>query len=291
MDALKGTGVALVTPFDGDLNIDFEGLEKLLQTTAEKGAHYYVVQGTTGESATTRPEEKTQILEFVKSNNPNNLPIVYGIGGNNTASLIDQIDSTDFSGVNAILSVSPYYNKPSQRGIIAHYSELADHCPVPIILYNVPGRTSSNLTAATTIELSRHPNIIGVKEASGDLVQASEIVKGTRDDFMLISGDDLLTLPLYSVGGVGVISVLANAFADIFRDLYASFQSGDLANARTALFKLLRINPLMYSESNPVGIKHVLQELGICKNYVRKPLVPASEQLQNDIRITLKELT
>ncbi len=188
-----GTGVALVTPFHQDLTIDFKALKQLLNFTANDGVDYYVVQGTTGESATTTPAEKAAILAFVKDNNPKRLPIVYGMGGNCTDAVLKTMDQTNFQDIAAVLSVSPYYNKPSQEGIYQHYTTLANHCPVPLLLYNVPGRTGTNISAATTLRLAQHANIIGIKEASGDLFQCMHIVKNKPTDFLLISGDDLLT--------------------------------------------------------------------------------------------------
>ncbi len=283
---LHGTGVALVTPFNEDESIDFNGLKKLLEFTAEKGVDYYVVQGTTGESTTTTQQEKLEILEFVKGNNSKRLPIVYGIGGNNTQQVLDTVSSTNLNGVDAILSVSPYYNKPSQDGIIAHFRKVADTSPIPVILYNVPGRTASNLTSKTTIELAGHPNIIGVKEASGSIEQAMEISYAKPQDFLLISGDDTLTVPLYSIGAHGVISVLANSFADIFLEIKNSVLSNDFSFAAKAAFKLLEINQLMYVESNPVGIKHLLELQGVCEDVVRMPLLSASKELQAKIATT-----
>lgn len=278
----------MVTPFDNREKIDFEGLGNLMKFTAEKGADYYVVQGTTGESATVSAAEKAEILKFVKQNNGSKLPIVYGIGGNSTHTTIETIKNTDLSGVDAILSVSPYYNKPTQEGIYQHYIKLADVSPVPVILYNVPGRTASNITAATTLRLAEHPNIIGVKEASGSLEQAMLVSRDKPKDFMLISGDDTLTVPLYSIGAVGVISVLANAFSDIFKEMKDAAFANDYSKASAAAFRLLDINPLMYTESNPVGIKQVLKELGVCDNYVRLPLLPASEELIQQIAEKMK---
>ncbi len=291
MEKLHGTGVALVTPFDVDKNVDYDGLNSLLQYTADQGVDYYVVQGTTGESATTTTSEKAEILQFVKDNNVNKLPIVYGIGGNNTAAVIDTIKGANLDGVDAILSVSPYYNKPSQEGIFQHYTAIADASPVPVILYNVPGRTMSNITAQTTLRLAKHKNIIGVKEASGNLEQAMEISKHKPTDFMLISGDDLLTGPLYSIGAVGVISVLANPFADLFKEMREGAINDDFKRVQKALFQLLEINPLMYAESNPVGVKEALAVLGVCHKYVRLPLVEASETLRKDIKAQLSVMS
>jgi len=275
--------VALVTPFNKDLGIDYKGLLKLLEHTA-KGVDYYVVQGTTGESATTSTAEKADILSFVKQNNPSDLPIVYGIGGNNTQLVLDTIKSTDLSGVTALLSVSPYYNKPSQEGIYQHFKMVADTSPIPVILYNVPGRTQSNISASTTLRLAEHKNIIGIKEASGDLAQCMAIAKDAPEGFLLISGDDLLTTSMMAIGAVGVISVLANAFPKAFKRITQSALSNDFSASSKATFELLEINPLMYAESNPVGVKHVLQEMGICGNYVRMPLLPATEELQREIK-------
>lgn len=286
---LIGTGVALVTPFDTNLQVDFAGLGKLLDLTAN-GCDYFVVNGTTGESVSTTKNEKAAILDFVKQHNPKNLPIVYGIGGNHTVQVLETIKESNLDGVSAILSVSPYYNKPSQKGIISHYHAIADASPVPVILYNVPGRTGSNISAATTLELAKHPNIIGIKEASGNVEQAMAIAKAKPDDFLLISGDDLLTTSLIAVGAVGVISVLANAFPKIFHEMCHQALKGDYAKSRAAAFKLLDINPLMYAESNPVGIKEVLKQQGVCGNAVRLPLESASEALSLEINKVLKTM-
>ncbi len=272
----------MVTPFLESLAIDWKGLKKLLTHTA-KGVDYYVVMGTTGESATLTKEEKKEVLAFVKANNAKKLPIVYGIGGNHTKAVLDEIKNTDLTGVDAILSVSPYYNKPSQEGIYQHFKAVADASPVPVILYNVPGRTSSNLTAETTLRLASHPNIVGIKEASGNLEQCMKIAKEKPASFLLISGDDLLTLAISAVGGAGVISVLANAYPLVFRKLNEAMATKNLKKAQTELFKLLEINGPMYEEGNPVGVKHLLQILGVCQHFVRLPLVPASAYLQKKI--------
>lgn len=282
MKKLYGTGVALVTPFDSTGAIDYKSLKKLLTHTA-KGVDYYVVMGTTGESVTVSSAEKQEVLNFVKKNNTAKLPIVYGIGGNNTQAVLDTIRSTDLKDVDAILSVSPYYNKPSQEGIYQHFKTIADASPLPIILYNVPGRTSSNLTAETTLRLSAHKNIIGIKEASGNLEQCMRIAKSMPKDFLLISGDDLLTVPLYAIGGKGVISVLANALPIPFKKMKAFAFAGNYTKASQYQFSLLEINGPMYEESNPVGIKQLLSELGVCGNHVRLPLIPASEGLKKKI--------
>jgi len=286
---LYGTGVALVTPFYKDGSIDFASLKKLLTHTA-KGVDYYVVMGTTGESVTLTKEEKKEVLEFVIKNNPKKLPIVYGIGGNNTASVIEEIKATNLRGVDAILSVSPYYNKPPQEGIYQHYKKVADASPKPVILYNVPGRTMSNISAETTLRLAQHKNIVGIKEASGNLEQCMKIAKDKPKDFLLISGDDLLTVPLYSIGGVGVISVLANAFPETFKRITKYAASGNFAKASAETFSLLAINGLMYEEGNPTGVKYVLSLLNICEPHVRLPLVDPSNGLKKKIESALEKM-
>ncbi len=282
MKKLFGTGVALVTPFTPQGNIDYKSLKKLLKHTA-KGVDYYVVMGTTGESATLNATEKVAVLQFVLEHNEKKLPVVFGIGGNNTHEVVSAIKATNLNGVDALLSVSPYYNKPSQEGIYQHFKAVADASPVPVILYNVPGRTSSNLTAETTLRLAAHQNIIGVKEASGNLEQCMKIARSMPKDFLLISGDDLLTVPLYSIGAKGVISVLANAYPVIFKKMKDHTFAGNFTKASQEQFKLLEINSPMYEEGNPVGLKQLLSNLNICSNYVRLPLVPASAALQKKI--------
>ena len=289
MKKLFGTGVALVTPLDESGSIDFTSLKKVLVHTG-KAVDYFVVMGTTGESVTLSKEEKKKVLAFVLKNNSRKLPIVYGIGGNNTAAVVEEIQQTDLGEVDAILSVSPYYNKPSQEGIIRHFSIVADTSPVPVILYNVPGRTASNLTAETILRLAKHKKIIGVKEASGNLEQCMKIAKEKPTDFMLISGDDLLTLPIYAIGGVGVISVLANAFPQVFRKMKEYALAGDYAKGQKELFKLVDINGPMYEESNPVGVKQLLHFMGICKPHVRLPLLEASARLQAKIKAAYDDI-
>ena len=275
-----------MTPFDTDGNIDFKSLGRLLKHTA-KGVDYYVVLGTTGESATLTKEEKKHVLQFVKENNQAKLPIVYGLGGNSTHEVLHELAEAKLQGVDAILSVSPYYNKPSQAGILKHFQVIADASPVPIILYNVPGRTASNLTAETTLQLAQHANIIGIKEASGNLEQCLKIAKQKPKNFLLISGDDMLTLPLAAIGGDGVISVLANAYPITFKKIHQYSVLRDFAKASRELFKLLDINPLMYEEGNPVGLKYVLSQLKVCSMEVRLPLMRASDGLQEKINSVL----
>jgi len=280
MKNFKGSGVAMVTPLHGDMTIDYAGLERVIEHVIAGGVDYLVVQGTTGETATLTSSEKKEVLAFCIKINNGRLPIVYGIGGNNTQAVLEEIKNTDFSGIDAILSVSPYYNKPSQRGIIAHYQQIADLSPVPVILYNVPGRTMSNITADTTLELSHHANIIGMKESSGNLEQCMWIAAHKSDDFILISGDDLLGTSIRSIGGEGVISVMANAYPSLLKMIV----HGTEEESRKATFKLLEINPLMYEESNPVGIKNLMKHLGLCGDEVRPPLLRASDSLSQRIK-------
>ncbi|WP_242928326.1 4-hydroxy-tetrahydrodipicolinate synthase [Pontibacter vulgaris] len=282
-DTLRGTGVALVTPFTKELAVDYNALRKLLDFTVEGGVNYLVVNGTTAESVTTTTAEKAEILQFIKQHVNGRVPLVYGIGGNNTQHVIDTIASTDLNGITAILSVSPYYNKPSQQGIYQHYVMVADASPVPVILYNVPGRTGSNVTSDTTLKLAVHENIIGIKEASGNLEQCMHIAKHKPADFMLISGDDLLTLPMITFGAVGVISVLANAFPEKFSRMVQFGLEHNFTAASELLYDFVDINPLMYEESNPVGVKAVLERFGVSTAAVRLPLVEATSGLKDKL--------
>lgn len=277
-----------MTPFDNQGEIDFQALKKLLRHTSQ-GVDYYVVMGTTGESATLSKEEKKEVLQFVIANNIKKLPIVYGIGGNHTQGVVDEIRSTNLTSVDALLSVSPYYNKPSQEGIYQHFVAVANASPIPIILYNVPGRTASNLTAETSLRLAKHKNIIGIKEASGNLEQCMKIAKEKSVDFLLISGDDMLTLSLYAIGGEGVISVLANAYPVTFKKIKEYMRTGKLNRAQQEQFKLLEINAPMYEEGNPVGLKHLLKTMNIGNGDVRLPLVAASSALQKKIETLVKK--
>lgn len=280
-EKLKGTGVALVTPFTSSMAVDFDGLRQLLDFTMEGGVEYLVVNGTTGESVTTTATEKAEILAFVKKHVNGRVPLVYGLGGNNTQDILDTIQQTNLEGIAAVLSVSPYYNKPSQQGIFQHYTQIADACPVPVILYNVPGRTGSNMSAETTLRLAAHDNIIGIKEASGNLEQCMAIAKHKPTDFLLISGDDLLTLPMLSFGAVGVISVLANAFPEKFSHMVRLGLEYKFQEAAKLLYDFVDINPLMYEEGNPVGVKALLERFGVCTPTVRLPLVEASAGLKD----------
>ncbi|QIL74578.1 4-hydroxy-tetrahydrodipicolinate synthase [Hymenobacter sp. HDW8] len=286
LSALRGTGVALITPFTSapDHAVDVEALRRLVDFMVDGGVEYLVINGTTAESPTVTAPERADILRIVREQVAGRVPLVYGIGGNDTAGVENLLRITDLTGVMAILSASPAYNKPSQAGIVAHYERLADASPLPIILYNVPGRTSSNMTAATTLRLAQHSNIIGIKEASGNLEQCMAIAAGRPAGFLLISGDDMLTVPMISFGAEGVISVLGNAFPDRMSRMTRAALEGNYAEASELLFGFLELNPLMYEESNPVGIKAALAALGLCSDAVRLPLVPASESLTERVR-------
>ncbi|MDI1322256.1 MAG: 4-hydroxy-tetrahydrodipicolinate synthase [Algoriphagus sp.] len=286
MNQLKGTGVALITPLKEDFSIDFDGLKRLVDHVINGGVDYLVILGTTGEAATLSSLEKREVLKTCLEHNQGRVPIVYGIGGNNTQAVLDDIANAEFTGISAILSVSPYYNKPSQAGIIAHYTAIADECPVPVILYNIPGRTMSNMTAATTLKLAEHPNIIGMKEASGNLEQCMQIAAEMPKDFLLISGDDLMTRALNSVRGSGIISVLANALPETFKKMCHGTDKESLK----AAFSILGLNSLMYLEGNPVGIKNLLKHQGICGDQVRLPMLRATKELSAQIKLEFQKM-
>lgn len=284
MKALKGTGVALVTPFKSDGTIDFHGLEKLIEHGIDGGLDFMVVLGTTGETPTLTEEEQNEIFKFVPSIVRGRIPLVAGHGGNDTQKLIKSLSQKPFDGYSALLSASPYYNKPSQEGIYQHYRALSEASHLPIILYNVPGRTGSNVTASTCLRLANDfENIVAMKEASGNLNQMMEIVAGKPADFVLISGDDAITLPIYSIGGEGVISVIAQALPREFSSIWNFIQKGDWNSARNAHYKILDITNAIYDEGNPTGIKSLLQIIGICENHLRLPAISASESLNQKL--------
>ena len=281
---LKGTGTALVTPFHENGAIDFDALEALIDFNINSGINFLVSLGTTGESATMTASEKAEVLsktaEIIKSR----VPLVAGFGGNNTHRVIEDINSASLEKVDAILSVSPYYNKPTQEGIFRHYEAIAQNCPLPVILYNVPGRTSSNISAETTLRLSKISKIIGVKEASGDMEQCMKIAKERPEGFLLLSGDDVLTLPMISFGADGVISVTSNAFPKDFANMVQIARDGDFSVARKIHMKLLEIMHLLFVEGNPSGIKCALKVLNICEENLRMPLIPVTEDLRSQVR-------
>lgn len=274
----RGLGVALVTPFRANGAIDHAALAKVIEHQITGGIDYLVVMGTTGESATISTEEKKQLLAQVIEVVHNRIPIVFGIGGNNTAEVVEQLQAFDMDGVDAILSVSPYYNKPTQEGIYQHYKALAQVSLRPIILYNVPGRTMSNIAAETTLRLARDfKNIIAIKEASGNLDQVGLILKHRPEDFLVISGDDALTLPILALGGDGVISVVGNGLPEEFTRLVHAALKGDFQTAQKEHLNLIELITLLFVEGNPGGIKEVLKALGLCDVHMRLPLVPVSE--------------
>jgi 4-hydroxy-tetrahydrodipicolinate synthase len=285
----KGTGVALVTPFQKDGAIDFDGLTRLVKLQIAGGTDFLVVQGTTGESPVLNQEEKMQVLNHVIEVNQRQLPVVYGLGGNNTAEVCAKLKLLP-SGVDGILSVSPYYSKPLQAGIIAHYKAIASKTELPIILYNVPGRTSSNVSAATTLELAKIPNIVAMKEASGDFDQIMEILKNKPEDFTVLSGDDAITMPLITVGVEGVISVIANALPERFSSMVNRTLNNEMYHSRKEHFELFEIIRLLFAEGNPGGIKEALVYRDICENYMRLPLVPVSKTLKDKIHSEMKAL-
>jgi 4-hydroxy-tetrahydrodipicolinate synthase len=288
MKALEGLGVALVTPFNENFEVSYEALNSVLEHLySSKAIDYLVVLGSTGEAASLSAEEKQEIMTFVSAFNKGRLPLVFGHSGADTKALVQSLYSIDFTGYSAILSASPAYVKPSQAGIISHYHMLADNSPLPILLYNVPSRTSSNISSTSVKILAEHKNIIGIKEASGDLVQAMEIKGHTSEDFLLISGDDMLTVPLCAVGSVGLISVMANAYPAIFQSILASCKSGDFKNSSKSARNTLLMNDLMYIEGNPVGIKQLMSHLGLCEPYVRLPLVKGTPWLSDEIKNNL----
>jgi len=284
----KGTGVALVTPFNHDGSIDENSLRNLVDYQVGNGTDFLVVQGTTGETATLTEEEKQSVLAIVIDQNKGRIPVVLGMADNNTAALVKAISEFENDGVDGFLSASPHYNKPSQRGIIAHFEAIAKVTKKPIILYNVPGRTSSNMTAETTLSLSKVANIVGVKEASGNMDQVMQILKGAPSDFAVLSGEDSLAMPIATLGGHGVISVVANALPKEFSTMMNAAFGGDLKTARKHHFEVLDITNQFFAEGNPSGIKCCLDLLGICKDTVRLPLTTVSATLKEEMN---KELS
>ena len=288
-DTLKGTGVALVTPFKKDQSIDFAALENLIEIQIKGGIDYIVTLGTTGESVTLTEKEKIEVFNFTVEKVNGRLPIVIGIGGNNTASVMEAFGKFDLSKVVAILSVAPYYNKPTQEGLFQHYTALANVAPKPIILYNVPGRTGRNMTADTSLRLAAHPNIAGIKEAGPDLSQTIDLLKDRPKDFLVVSGDDEIVMAQIACGMDGVISVAANAFPKPFSDMIRYSMAGDFSMAKRLNDLMVEGYSYMYEENNPAGIKAYLYEQGVIENILRLPLVPASEPLQAKIHKYLQK--
>jgi 4-hydroxy-tetrahydrodipicolinate synthase len=286
----KGTGVAIITPFNKDFSIDFKSLGKLVNHIIKGGVEYVVVLGTTGESVTLSKEEKKAVVEFVIDIVNKRVPIVLGLGGNNTQEIVNSLKvKADFANIDAILSVSPYYNKPNQRGIYEHYEAIAEASPLPIILYNVPGRTGSNITADTTLKLANDfKNIIAIKEASGNLEQCMKLINYKPKDFLVISGDDALTLPMIACGADGVISVVANAYPKDFSEMTRQILAGNVKEAQKLHYKLTDIIEQLFADGNPAGVKAVLELLDICKPTLRLPLVKVNKDTQSKIEKLVK---
>jgi 4-hydroxy-tetrahydrodipicolinate synthase len=289
MKTFKGSGVALVTPFQTDGSIDFQALKQLVTLQIKGGTDFLVVQGTTGESPTLSQDEKRKVLDTVLEVNNGQLPVVYGIGGNNTAGLAALFQNLP-SGVDGILSVSPYYNKPIQKGIVAHFKQVASFTDLPIILYNVPGRTGSNMSVETTLELAEIQNVVAVKEASGNMEQIMDIIRQRKPGFGVLSGDDNLTMPLIAAGADGVISVVANAFPERFSQMVHASMEGNLALAKEAHYDLFNVTKMFFEEGNPGGVKVALAERGLMSETMRMPLYPVSEGLRSRIQAETKRL-
>lgn len=291
MTKFYGTGVALITPFKTDLSVDYNALKNIVNYNIDYGTNYLVVSGTTGESVTVTKEEKKKITNTVIETNKGRLPIVLGIGGNNTMAVIEEIKSTDFSQIDAILSVSPYYSKPTQEGLYQHFKAIAKASPVPVILYNVPGRTSKNMLPETTIRLANDfENIIAVKEAGNNVAQYLQLLKDKPEDFLVISGDDDLALGVVLAGGAGVISVIGQALPKQFSKMIQLGLQGNAKEAYKIHYQLMDVTGYIFEENNPAGIKAVFEALGLAQDTVRLPLVPATNALKEKIKKTLSTI-
>lgn len=289
IQTLRGTGVAIVTPFTADLQVDYTALEKVIESLIAGGVEYIVTLGTTGETPVLESTEKIDIVNFTMDKIAGRIPVVVGIGGNNTAELIKDLHKYPLSKAIAVLSASPYYNKPSQEGIYLHYKALAEASPKPILLYNVPGRTGRNMSAATTLKLASVPNIVGIKEASGDMAQCMTILRDRPSDFLVVSGDDALALAQLACGMDGVISVAANAYPAEFSNMVRTCLSGNFAAAKKINDPLIEAYELMFAENNPAGVKAFMAEKGLLENYLRLPGVPLSQSLQQAVKLFLSK--
>ena len=284
-------GVALITPFKNDESIDFDALARIVELQIKNGTDYLVVCGTTAETPTLTEQEKEDVTRFVIQSAAGRLPIVLGVGGNNTKAVVEKLTTYDFSGIDAILSVTPYYNKPSQEGLYQHYAAIATASPLPVILYNVPGRTGVNMLASTTLRLANEfLNICAIKEASGNFTQIDDIIKNKPKEFMVISGDDGITFPLITLGAVGVISVIGNAFPKEFSRMVRLALQGDYASSRQIHHHFTELIELLFVEGNPAGVKSMLAVMGFIENKLRLPLVPNTIKTYEKIRIVLNEL-
>ena len=291
MNSLVGMGVALVTPFKNDLTVDHDALAKIVEFNIENGTDYLVISGTTGESVTTTKEEKKKIVETIIKANAGRLPLVIGIGGNNTAAVVEELQTTDLSPFTAVLSVAPYYSKPTQEGLYQHFKTVALASSIPLILYNVPGRTAKNMEPETSIRLAKDiANIVAIKEAGNNPEQYKILLKNKPDDFLVISGDDDLVCDVVLGGGSGVISVIGQALPKLFSDMIHQGISGNKEVAKALERRAMPLIRLIFEENNPAGIKAVLQQLGLCNDTVRLPLVPATESLKSKIKIELEKL-
>ncbi len=291
MKKFKGTGVAIVTPFKNDSSIDFAALGRVINHVINGGVNYIVAMGTTGESVTLTKDEKKALISYVGEAIDKRIHLVVGIGGNNTQDVINCVRHANLTGVDGILSVAPYYNKPSQRGLFQHFKAIATCSPIPVILYNVPGRTCSNISSETCLELAHEcDNIVAVKEASGDISQIMRIMKGKPENFSVISGDDMITIPVIAAGGSGVISVLANAFPAQCSELVVHSLKNNFKSAREIQFRLLEIIELLFIEGNPSGVKAMLNIMNICQNNLRLPLVPVSRTIYTRIQKAIDEV-
>nr|WP_294780254.1 4-hydroxy-tetrahydrodipicolinate synthase [uncultured Flavobacterium sp.] len=289
MQSLIGTGVALVTPFKKDFSIDIEALQRIVNFSIAGGIEYLVVMGTTAENATLTAEEKELVIKTVIDVNKGRLPLVLGVGGNNTMQIVEELKTRDFSAFEAILSVSPYYNKPTQEGIYQHFKAIAEASPVPVILYNVPGRTASNMLPATVVRLANDfENIVAIKEAAGDMAQAMQIIKNAPKDFLVISGDDMLALPIVLAGGAGVISVIGQGFPKEFSEMIRLGLNKKAADAFKTHYFLSDSIDMIFEQGNPAGIKQIFQALGIAENTVRLPLVSVDDSLANRLNEFVK---
>ena len=292
MQSFVGTGVALVTPFKKDFSVDTEALERIVNFVIDGGVEYLVVLGTTGEPATLTNDEKELVIKTIVGANKGRLSLVLGVGGNNTAQVVEELKTRDFSDFAAILSVSPYYNKPTQEGIYQHFSAIAKASPVPVILYNVPGRTASNVLPSTVVRLANEfKNVIAIKEAAGDIVQAMKLIQTAPKDFLVISGDDIVTLPMVLAGGAGVISVIGEGFPRQFSDMVRLGLERKVDEAYKLHYQIADAIDMIFEQGNPAGIKEVHKALGLSENTVRLPLVPVNEDLANRITSFTKNIT
>ncbi|MBA9074148.1 4-hydroxy-tetrahydrodipicolinate synthase [Flavobacterium gossypii] len=284
MQSLIGTGVALVTPFKKDFSVDVEALKRIVNYQIDNGINYLVVLGTTGEPATLKKEEKELVIKTVIETNNGRLPLVLGVGGNNTAEVVEELKTRDFTGFSAVLSVSPYYNKPTQEGIYQHFKAIAEASPLPVILYNVPGRTASNVLPSTVLRLANDfKNVVGIKEAAGDIVQAMKLIQDKPKDFLVISGDDMVTLPMVLAGGAGVISVIAEGFPKQFSEMVRLGLERKVDEAYQLHYQLADSIDMIFEQGNPAGVKEIFKSLGLSENTVRLPLVNVNEDLAGRI--------